>query len=232
MRWNQFYPIFIFQKKIIYFITFYYVWDHWELHRQDIEETWAWPFLHFWHSFVNFHVKFTSWRDVMAKIWCNLSGMNAPSFQENNIWAFRLSKIYKIMVGLSIHSLLGWHQILQEFLEDKNVPGQNGHFFIFWVIPSHAIKLFQKPNRWVYLGSRFQSHWPGNNLWRPSYILLSSKCHNLLLYKERQLILPRTSRSSRSQMFFKAGFLKNFAIFTGKLLYLSLFLMKLLAFRS
>ena len=61
-------------------------------------------------------------------------------------------------------------------------------------------------------------------------------CHqNVVTYyyiKERQLILPRTSRSSRSQMFFKAGFLKNFAIFTGKHLYLSLFLIKLLAFRS
>ena len=36
-------------------------------------------------------------------------------------------------------------------------------------------------------------------------------------------------RSSASQMFFKIGALKNFAIFTGKPLYWSLFLIKLQA---
>ena len=45
------------------------------------------------------------------------------------------------------------------------------------------------------------------------------------------LILIKTlCRSSRSQMFFKIGALKNFAIFTGKHLCWSLFLIKLQAF--
>ena len=40
-----------------------------------------------------------------------------------------------------------------------------------------------------------------------------------------------SSRSSRSQMFFKIGVLKNFANFTGKQLCWSIFLIKLQAFR-
>ena len=39
------------------------------------------------------------------------------------------------------------------------------------------------------------------------------------------------SRSSRSHIFFKMGVFKNFAVFTGKLLCWSLFLIKLQAFR-
>ena len=39
-------------------------------------------------------------------------------------------------------------------------------------------------------------------------------------------------RSSRWQMFFRIGVLKNFAIFTGKRLYCSCFVIKLQAFRS
>ena len=38
-------------------------------------------------------------------------------------------------------------------------------------------------------------------------------------------------RGGPSQMFLKIGVLKNFAIFTGKQLYWSLFLIRLLAFR-
>ena len=34
-----------FSEKIIYFMTFYYVWDYREFHRQDTEETWGWPLL-------------------------------------------------------------------------------------------------------------------------------------------------------------------------------------------
>ena len=38
-------------------------------------------------------------------------------------------------------------------------------------------------------------------------------------------------RSSRTQLFFKTGVIRNFAIFTGKYLYWSLFLLKLHALR-
>ena len=44
--------------------------------------------------------------------------------------------------------------------------------------------------------------------------------------------LGKDFRSSCSQMFFKIGALKNFAVFTGKHLCWSLFLMKLQAFRG
>ena len=43
---------------------------------------------------------------------------------------------------------------------------------------------------------------------------------------------PRKHRSSHLQIFFKIGVLKNFAIFTGKGLCRSLFLIKLQAFMS
>ena len=49
--------------------------------------------------------------------------------------------------------------------------------------------------------------------------------------KRKQLIICTTFRSSRSQMFFKIGVLKNFAIFTEKHLCWSLFLIKLQASR-
>ena len=44
-------------------------------------------------------------------------------------------------------------------------------------------------------------------------------------------LLRELSRSSRSQMFFKIGVLRNFAMFTGKHLCWSLFLIKLQAWR-
>ena len=49
--------------------------------------------------------------------------------------------------------------------------------------------------------------------------------------KRKQLIICTTFRSSRSQMFFTIGVLKNFAIFTEKHLCWSLFLIKLQASR-
>ena len=51
------------------------------------------------------------------------------------------------------------------------------------------------------------------------------------LLPRRHLLLSKTCRSSRLQMFFKIGVLKNFAIFTGKHLCWSLFLIKWQAFR-
>ena len=49
--------------------------------------------------------------------------------------------------------------------------------------------------------------------------------------KASLVFIKNRRRSSRSQMFFKIGVLKNFAIFTGKHLRWSLFLIKLQAFR-
>ena len=43
--------------------------------------------------------------------------------------------------------------------------------------------------------------------------------------------IKNRSRSSRSQIYFKIGVLKNFAMFTGKRLCWSLFLIKIQAFR-
>ena len=52
------------------------------------------------------------------------------------------------------------------------------------------------------------------------------------LYKFHRVIRKTSCRSKRSQMFFTVSFLKNFANFKGKHLCWSLFLIKLLAFRS
>ena len=49
--------------------------------------------------------------------------------------------------------------------------------------------------------------------------------------KASLVFIKNICRSIRSQMFFKIGALKNFAIFTGKHLCWSLFLIKLQAFR-
>ena len=49
--------------------------------------------------------------------------------------------------------------------------------------------------------------------------------------KASLVFIKNRCRSSRSQMFFKIGVLKKFAMFTGKHLCWSLFLIKLQAFR-
>ena len=49
--------------------------------------------------------------------------------------------------------------------------------------------------------------------------------------KASVVFIKKRCRSSRSQMFFKIDVLKNFAIFTGKHLCWSLFLIKLQAFK-
>ena len=49
--------------------------------------------------------------------------------------------------------------------------------------------------------------------------------------KASLVFIKNRCRSSRSQMFFKIGVLKNFAMFTGKHLCWSLFLIKMQAFR-
>ena len=59
--------------------------------------------------------------------------------------------------------------------------------------------------------------------------------HGLILFWTKCKIIPiqanQTDRSSHLQMFFKIGILKNFAIFPGKHLCWSLFLIKLQAWR-
>ena len=49
--------------------------------------------------------------------------------------------------------------------------------------------------------------------------------------KASLVFIKNRCRSSRSQMFFKIGVTKNFAMFTGKHLCWSLFLIKMQAFR-
>ena len=69
------------------------------------------------------------------------------------------------------------------------------------------------------------------NIWT---VLLFGKIYQLeTTTKSSQITIQRTSDygSSRSQMFFKAGVLKNFANFTGNHLNWSLFLTKLQTFR-
>ena len=68
-----------------------------------------------------------------------------------------------------------------------------------------------------------------------TFFFINSKTLWKHIFYDTILIFQQISwinRSTRSQMFFKIGILKNFAIITGKLLYWSLFLIKLQTWRA
>ena len=72
---------------------------------------------------------------------------------------------------------------------------------------------------------------PVHAIRRTHTLLCKLLLSNCVCWNWRKDWLFNTSRSSYSQMFFEIGVLKNFAIFTGKYLCWTLFLIKLQAFR-